>query len=1391
MARLIHSPTGSGPVNAFEALVVSTFLNSLPAGYLVVPNFSVKEPRGDTFEYDVVVLAPHAIYVVEAKEWYGRISGDDGEWMLNQTPRKCPLWLADHKCKVLKSKLGAVATRVWFSPVFVCPDQTQLFLRGNWAEHAAVLKRSVGLLQNKALLKHPSDVAPLHEGIVRQLQGAWAARQQQAGRRIAGYEVTETLQATDDGGEYLARRALVPDKTPYRVRTWRLSPYSGPTEREQQLLVIRRPTEALARIGRHPNLLQILDFNELPEENLFFEATEWSDHGTLHGYLANSARDRLTLRERVSIAAGVANALAAVHEQKLVHRNVCPDTILIGADRQPRLTDFDRSFIPDTKTVYAATESRRGNLAYLAPELRDSTQYATDPGADMYSLGVLLYHLLTDVVPFPDPLAAIKAGGVPAKLPSQYREGVPAKLDDLVRRLLNVSDPKARPNPESVLAVLREFLGSSAEPKPGPPSTASTAAHADKGYATNDVIDGQYRVLAVLGRGSYSRVYKVLNLDQNRIYAMKILSRPDDADLILNEYNAVGRYLPVHPYLMKIEWLGRLSPPLSLPFVLSEFVDGEPLTDYCDGKKTLAWADIRQIGMKLLEGLEAIHPKPGGAGDGFLHRDIKPANVVLQLPSHDPKLIDFNLAAKAADATGYAGTPRYWAPDRGRPEWRPDADLFSLGVVLYELVMHQHPFPSNNPTAGDPVDPREVDADISPALAEFLLKAVHPASAGRFQTAADMRAALAEVTAMRTPAPSPSSATAYRGLTLLPSEVGRPDYNPYVTRLRTLYSQSRVSNAGTRGLDDIARLTYVETLLDEHLVPAIVAGEYRLVIVTGNAGDGKTAFLQQVEEHVRRLGTAVTPLPTQNGSTWTSHGLTYRTNYDGSQDEGETTNQAVLEEFFEPFAGSPVGGMGGDEVRLVAINEGRLLDFLLHGDSAAKLPGLRAVVPNALAGAATGHPRLLVVNLNLRAVTAGGRNSLVEKQLGAMLRDDVWAPCDGCSLKHRCPIRHNAESLRDRASGLPVRDRVRRLYEIVHLRRMQHLTMRDLRSSLSWLLLRDQDCAEVAKVLADSGPGAAERLSRLYYPNAFAGDEPPAAGGVDDRLVKLLRQIDVGLVDSPATDAALDRDPSAAVPWMTFESRDTGDQPGYARHVTFRWAQQQPRPGENFELPELFRRRRHAIARLRRWAFFERRDEGWREMIPYQSVHLLENLLAAPDAATRAAALEKLKDQVLEAMTLAEGLRERSISKDYLALRISRVRQPSVRSFRLFDRRLFHVEVSEIGTLGRYLEYEPDSIELVAASDGCTARLRLTIDLLEMLSLIRGGYRPSPADLQGRFVNLLIFRNELLNLPFERVLLTPDDESYYEVAAAAAKDTGIRLAITRRRTAGAGQEANT
>ena len=76
------------------------------------------------------------------------------------------------------------------------------------------------------------------------------------------------------------------------------------------------------------------------------------------------------------------------------------------------------------------------------------------------------------------------------------------------------------------------------------------------------------------------------------------------------------------------------------------------------------------------------------------------------------------------------------------------------------------------------------------------------------------------------------------------------------------------------------------------------------------------------------------------------------------------------------------------------------------------------------------------------------------------------------------------------------------------------------------------------------------------------------------------------------------------------------------------------------------------------------------------------------------------------------------------------------------------------------------------------ARLRISLDLLEMMELIRHGYRPTANDLQGLFVNLLIFRHELIATTFDRVLLSADDEQFYEVSAEG-RPEGIRLTLVR------------
>ncbi len=344
----------------------------------------------------------------------------------------------------------------------------------------------------------------------------------------------------------------------------------------------------------------------------------------------------------------------------------------------------------------------------------------------------------------------------------------------------------------------------------------------------------------------------------------------------------------------------------------------------------------------------------------------------------------------------------------------------------------------------------------------------------------------------------------------------------------------------------------------------------------------------------------------------------------------------------------------------------------------------------------------------------------------------------------------------------------------MHLRRRAHVTIRDLRSAISWLLFRDQDCTDVATLLKSQEVTSPQRIADMYYPEAFAANANSDKDRVENRLVGLLRQCDVGLVNEPILDRRLDHDPDSAVPWMSFDGRSS-----YAWEVMKGYHRNVPQSQETTSLGELLESRRSLIQRLRRWAYFERRDDGWQNMLPYRSWQLLSDVIYAPTEQASDAASLRLRDRVIEAISLSEGLRSPQLRKEFLALRVSRVKNPSIRSYRLFPASAFRVQLLEAKSAGEFLEFAPDSIDLVADESVGHARLRISLDLLEMLELIRSGYRPSPADLQGLFVNLLIFRNALLNLPFDRVMVTPDDESLYEVVGSFNVKSGISLRFDR------------
>lgn len=1418
-AKIIALP-GAEPENEGERAVVELLRAQLPGTYTLIPNIEIRTPGRPPYEYDLVVVAPHGLYAIEIKAWLGGIVGDDYTWTVAGAHRRTsPATTINNKARVLKSQLRAsnpLFETVWVQPVVAIADaQGELNIRGTMRD---IIMRHTDLA---AYLIDPGRIGP-RAGDWRRAREAiesritYVARGRPQGKpRYGVYEVVETLSRRDRVAEYKARNYLLAAGQLHRLRVFSYDPYLPEPEQTRRKAIIQRETEAIQAIGAHPNLIAVHTLFPNPDDpNLFVEVTEWSDVGTLRTLM--SPGTPLTLERKIELAEGIAAGLKAAHASGVIHRDVRPENVLIGRDGQAKVMNFDyaRIPLPNGVTVGPPVHDPDEPRGYLSPELALPTHVPTT-AADVYSLGMILFELLVGMLPFEQPEEANQQATVGGG-PSEYGvPDVPPRLNELVREMTRVNPTERIQDLDKVIAELQAIRKlPSATPAPVAP-LEEPAPIVERPYdpavfQVGDTIQDKYVVQKVLVPGGFGQVYKVFDPMFERVWALKIFTHPgrSSEDSLRAEIQALRNLS--HPNIVSVHDWGVLKPSGRL-FMVSEFVDGEDLRRYASSsaEQRLQLREAVEAIIGVLDALESLHPPMDRIeelerrkandeldyaeyqelqrlrGEGLLHRDIKPENI-MRTGSGQVKLIDFNIARRAAEARQtFIGTPSYMLPTIGSQmaePWSPANDLFALAIVLYELVTGRHPFPGDPPLLNErPRDPKLMVPDLHPVFAELLLRAVDHEQGTIYRNASQFRAGLRALNGLYRELPVIAPASP---LSLEPWEVGRPNYNPFVTRLLRLYSQARRDNGGTRGLDELARLTYVETRLDRMLRPAILQGQYRLVIITGNAGDGKTAFIKSLEQTVDAAGVAI-DRPSANASSFSYNGVRFITNYDGSQDEGaERVNDVVLREFFSPFANDSFETPDARSTQVIAINEGRLLDFFApHLADSANLgrlaTTLRAYFEPEQSRALP--PWLLVIDLNQRSVVAADPDqrsvvaadpdaqdsaSIFERQLQALLKPELWAACDGCALRERCFIRNNAATLSDPASGPAVRERLRVLFEIVHLRRLMHITMRDLRSALSWLIARDHTCDDVAALLDQAPPPST--LLQLLYVNAFATDQAPVLGGADDRLVALLRQIDIAEVANPAADRALHFHGIDDVPMLAFDARAD-----LARDWLSQWSP--PVGWEANRSPQSIaeHRRRHAM--LRRIAFFERRGDEWQTMLPYQQLGTFRKATHGDRDE-----LEQTRLLLIEAISRAEGAQDATLARRAICLR-SGQGSGRLKSFRLFPADDFQLSVPAPRG-GRYVEYAADRLllthhprnqeDMLAGSR--PAELNISLDLLDLLAQIREGFTPSADALSGFFINLVIFKNMLAHLPYRSLLLTRDDGQYYEVVQSSVATIGLR-----------------
>ena len=310
--------------------------------------------------------------------------------------------------------------------------------------------------------------------------------------------------------------------------------------------------------------------------------------------------------------------------------------------------------------------------------------------------------------------------------------------------------------------------GSQALPEPDRAEVRSSVGAKAADYAVGDVLEGRFEILAVLGQGGFSKVYRVRDEVEGEERALKLFDSAAGDEAVRREIGALRKIH--HPNVVEVFWAGKTS--VGEWYLITEFIDGESLDEFVTGKRRLRDREAVDVAVDLLDALVAFHPDsvrlkqldakrregrlPEGESHewmelkdkGLVHRDIKPLNVMLTRTG--AKLLDFNIASRVGDPVHtQSGTPPYQPPDAGLDRWDVSTDLFAVGVLLYRLLCDgHHPFPNARPMADVPVtDPKTIRRDLNPGLAEFLIKACAPAGVDRFSTAADMRLALRNVRA--------------------------------------------------------------------------------------------------------------------------------------------------------------------------------------------------------------------------------------------------------------------------------------------------------------------------------------------------------------------------------------------------------------------------------------------------------------------------------------------------------------------------------------------------------------------------------------------------------------------------------------------------------------------
>jgi len=452
--------------------------------------------------------------------------------------------------------------------------------------------------------------------------------------KIGGYQVTGKIGEGGMAVVYKGMQVSLDRPVAIKVLSQKLSDCDEVLERFNQESLI------VARLS-HPNIIHVIDRGITPDGMPFFvmEFVEGVD-------LAEYSRKRnLSLNRKIDIIIQICKALSYAHRNGVIHRDVKPANILIDSEGTAKVVDFGIAQFFGSKARNAnltRVDTVMGTLAYMSPEQQVSAKKVT-AASDLYSLGVVMYELLTGE----KPLGRFRP-------PSELKSEIPKPLEDAVLRCLE-------PKPEDRFASADELQSCLLKLLQGAHIGAAQKQRASK---LSSGTDEKFFLLDVIKEDAYGSVYLYENKIDHKLIVIKKRLKSSSGFTEAKLLTSLK-----HKNIVNI--LGA-SGNERVFIVVMEYLSGGSLKDRL--ARPMPWGNALKLLREICEGLSFAHK------NRIIHGNIRPSNILLS-EAGQVKITDFGLDEHYSDIHG----ANNWYNLRGEPK-SVAADIFAVGTLFHQML---------------------------------------------------------------------------------------------------------------------------------------------------------------------------------------------------------------------------------------------------------------------------------------------------------------------------------------------------------------------------------------------------------------------------------------------------------------------------------------------------------------------------------------------------------------------------------------------------------------------------------------------------------------------------------------------------------------------------------